>query len=401
MTPRLLLGLSVGSGLEGVDAAVVRAAGVGLGLAPKAGSAARVPFPPSARDALRPPPGANTTPSADLARAVAETAVQAARTVLVQSGASAREVFAAGLLDPARPRGETLIPWAEVADRFAEATGLTLVHAFRGRDRAAGGSGHLPTALADYLLFRHDAEDRLLVHLGSTAGVVFVPAGGKVSAAVGFEAGPGNALLDALAYHGTRGRDGADPGGKTAVQGRVRDELVGRWLEHPYFAKKPPKAVPAEAFGRGFLLAAFDAARRAGAGLPDLLCSATHLVARAVGAGCRAWLPPAGGPRRVFLSGGGTRNGLLLQLVQGQFDGLPVARADEAGVPALGRSAAGAAVLAALTADGVAGNLPLVTGAAGGRLVGQVVPGDGRTWPRWAAWAADQTGDYPRVTRAA
>ncbi|MBX9582165.1 MAG: anhydro-N-acetylmuramic acid kinase, partial [Gemmataceae bacterium] len=340
-------------------------------------------------------------PAADLTRAVADTAVQAARVVLAQAGASAREVFAAGLLDPARPRGEAVLPWAEVADRLAEQTGLTVVHAFRGRDRAAGGSGHLITALADYLLFRHESEDRLLVHLGAVAGVVFVPAGGKVSAAVGFEAGPGNALLDALAYHGTRGREPTDPGGRTAVQGRVRDELLDRWLDHPYFGRKPPKAVPADAFGRGFLLAAFDAARRAGAGLPDLLCSATHLVARAVGGACRQWLPPAAGPRRVFLSGGGTRNGLLLQLVQGQFDGLPVARSDEAGVPPLGRNAAGAAVLAGLTADGVAGNLPLVTGAAGGRLVGQVVPGDGRGWPRWAAWAADQTGDTPRVTRAA
>ena len=399
---RVLLGLSAGSGLEGVDVAVVRAAGVGLGLAPAVAGAARVPFPPSARDALAPlVPGGHTPTSPDLARAVADTAVQAARSALARAGVSARDVFAAGLLDPARPRADAAVPWAEVADRVAEQTGVTVVHAFRGRDRAAGGSGHPAAAVADYLLFRHESEDRLLVHLGAAAGVLLVPAGAKVSAVAGFEAGPGNQLLDALAYHGTRGREAADPGGKKAVQGCARDELVGRWLEHPYFGKKPPKAVPADAFGRAFLLAAFDAARRAGAGLPDLLCSATHLVARAVGAACRRWLPPAAGPRRVLLSGGGTRNGFLFQLVGPQFDGVAVERADAAGVPALARNAAGAAVLAALTCDGAAGNLPLLTGAAGGRVVGQVVPGDGRNWARCAAWLADQTGDYPRVTRAA
>ncbi|MBX9584886.1 MAG: hypothetical protein K2X87_31665, partial [Gemmataceae bacterium] len=60
MSARLLLGLSVGSGLEGVDAAAVRAGGLGLGLAPRVGPAVRVPFPPSARDVLRQAPGVHT-----------------------------------------------------------------------------------------------------------------------------------------------------------------------------------------------------------------------------------------------------------------------------------------------------------------------------------------------------
>ncbi len=76
-------------------------------------------------------------------------------------------------------------------------------------------------------------------------------------------------------------------------------------------------------------------------------------------------------------------------------------RADDAGVPALARNAAGAAVLAALTCDGVPGNLPVWTGAAGGRLIGHFAPGDGRNWARLLAWAADQAADAPRVARAA
>ena len=102
----------------------------------------------------------------------------------------------------------------------------------------------------------------------------------------------------------------------------------------------------------------------------------------------------------MLLTGGGVRNGFLWQLVGQQFDG-PIARADEVGVPALARNAAAAAVLAALTFDGVAGNLPVLTGATGGRLLGHISPGDNRNWARCTAWLADQTGDYPRATRAA
>lgn len=393
---RTLIGLSVGSGLEGADAAIVRTSGVGLSLGPAVGKTVRVLFPPAARDQLCPA----VTPSPDLVRNLADTCVHAVRTLMVQAGVSGRDVFAAGLLTPARA-GDGAILWAEVADRVAEQTGLTVVHGFRGRDRAAGGTGQPISAAADYLLFRSDAEDRLVVHLGSVTQLTFVPAGAKLTDVVAFEPGPGNGLLDAMVFHGTRGREPADPGGKKAVQGCCVEALLDRWLDHPHLTRRPPKAVHPDAFGRSFLLAAFDLARQHGAGLPDLLCTATHLIARAVMASHRDALPPAAGPRRVVLTGGGVRNGFLWQRLAQEFEGYPVGRGDEVGVPALARSAAAAAALAALTCDGVPGNLPVWTGAAGGRLIGQLAPGDGRNWARLAAWAAEQAADTPRVTRAA
>jgi anhydro-N-acetylmuramic acid kinase len=400
---RLLIGLSVGSGLEGVDAAAVRAAGVGLGLAARVGGAVRVAFPPPVRDVCRLAPGGAESfrsPGPDFVRNVAETAVHAARQVLVRSGVSPRDAFAAGMVEPAHPPADLGIVWPEVADRVAEQTGLTVLHGFRHRDRAAGGAGHPITPAADHLLFRSPTHSRLLVHLGAVTSLVLLPVGGKVSAVIGFEAGPGNQLLDAFLFHGTRGKESCDPGGKKAVQGKCLEPLLARWLEHPHLTRVPPKAVHPDAFGRGFLLAAFDSARQLGAGLPDLLCTATHLVAGAVGA-ARAWLPTTPAPRQVFATGGGVRNGFLWQLVSQQFPGEVLARADEAGLPALARNAAAAAVLAALTCDGVAGNLSVLTGATGGRLLGHFAPGDGRNWARVAAWVADQTGEYPRVNRAA
>ena len=401
MPPRLLIGLSVGSGLEGVDAVAVRANGLGLDLAPRVEASARVAFPPPVRDACRLAPGAAESSGQDVVRNVAETAVHAARQVLIRTGASPRDAFAVGLLEPARPAAGLGVAWPEVADRVAEQTGLTVLHGFRHRDRAAGGSGHPITAAADHLLLRSTTHARLLVHLGSVTSLTLVPAGGKVSNVVGFEAGPGSQLLDALIFHGTRGKESCDPGGKKAVQGKCLEPLLSRWLEHPHLTRVPPKAVHPEAFGRSFLLAAFDAARQLGAGLPDLLCTATHLAARAVGDAARAWLPKVAGPRQIVATGGGVRNGFLWQLVSQQFAGEGLTRADEAGLPALARNAAAAATLAALTCDGVAGNLAVLTGAAGGRLLGHIAPGDGRNWAKVAAWVADQTGDYPRVNRAA
>jgi anhydro-N-acetylmuramic acid kinase len=406
---RTLLGLSFGSGLEGADVAVVRATGVGLGLVPRIEQTARFTFPLAVRDALRSDQSRNgsghsessTGTSTERNRQVADTAVHATRTALAQASVSTRDVFTVGLLDPGRPAMASEIAWPEVADRIAEQTGLTLLHGFRSRDRAAGGAGHPITTAADYLLLRDDREERLLVHLGSAVGVTLIPPMAKVSAVLSFEAGPGNELLDALNYHGSRGRERTDPGGRKAVQGCCVDPLLTRWLEHPYLTRKPPKAVRPDTFGRAFLHGAFDSARQLGTALPDLLCTVTHLIARSVGEACRSWLPAPTTLRHVLLTGGGVRNGFLCQLLPQQFQGLRVQRAEGVGLGALARNAAAAAVLAALTCDGVAGNLPHLTGATGGRLLGHITPGDGRNWARCAAWIADQTGDYPGITRAA
>ncbi len=397
---RTLLGLSVSSGLEGVDAVAVRVEGLGLDLVSRVVAVPRVAFPPVVRDVIRAPATAPVAPPPEFLRTVADAAVFAARQALSKAAVSPRDTFAIGILEPTRPAAAVPIYWPEVAERVAEQTGVTVLHGFADRDHACGGCGHPITAVADFLLFRDATESRLLVHLGAVSTVLLVPADGKVSAALGFEPGPGNQLLDAVLFHGTRGKELHDIGGKQAVQGRCLDPLLARWAEHPHLTRTPPKTVHAEAFGRGFLLAAFDAVRQLNATLPDLLCTATHLAARAIGDACRIPLMKPDSARRVLLTGGGVRNGFLWQLVAKQFSG-SVERADAVGVPAQSRNAAAAAVLSALTCDGVAGNLPVLTGATGGRLLGHICPGDGRNWARCAAWLADQTGEYPRANRAA
>lgn len=397
---RTLIGLSVGSGLEGVDAVAVRADGLGLGIAPQILAALRVAFPPGVRDVFRAAHSSPAPLAPETLRAVAETLVFAARQALSRGGGAPRDTFAIGFLEPARPAAPVPVRWTEVAERIAEQTGVTVLHGFSDRDRAAGGAGRPITAVADFVLFRDAAESRLLVHLGAASQALLLPANGTVPTAFGGEPGPGNQLLDQILFHGTKGKEFSDLGGKQAVQGRCLEPLLARWADHPHLTRPLPKTVHPEAFGRSFLLAAFESTRQLGGVLPDLLCTATHLTARAIGAACRSPQMRPDSPRRVLLTGGGVRNGFLWQLVAKEFGG-SVERADAAGVPALARNAAGAAVLAALTCDGVPGNLPYLTGAAAGRLLGHISPGDGRNWARCAAWLADQTGDYPRANRAA
>ncbi len=207
---------------------------------------------------------------------------------------------------------------------------------------------------------------------------------------IGFEAGPCNLLLDTLIRQVTSGRESHDPGGKHAVQGKCIESLLTSWLAHPALQRRPPRSLPRHAFADEFAQQALAQVRQVQAGLHDLLCTATHFVARNITHALRRFLPSGAPIHRVLLSGGGVRNGLLWHLLEQQLAGLPLARTDTVGVPADLRKAVGAGILAALTLDGVPGNAPSATGAAGSRLLGSITPGSSAGWARCLQWMAQQ-----------
>jgi hypothetical protein len=70
---------------------------------------------------------------------------------------------------------------------------------------------------------------------------------------------------------------------------------------------------------------------------------------------------------------------------------LTLAKTDQVGVPSEARKPTEAAVLAALTLDGVPANLPSATGTAAARLLGSITPGSSTNWSRCLAWMLSQT----------
>jgi anhydro-N-acetylmuramic acid kinase len=248
-------------------------------------------------------------------------------------------------------------------------------------------------ALPDYLLFGHETEGRILVHLGGLARMVFLPGGRRLREVVGFEVGPCNLFLDSLMRQLTGGREAFDPGGKNAVQGRCEESLLKTWLAHPYLQRRPPKSFPRQAFETDFAARVVRQARDAGVAPRDLLCTATHFVARTITEALRRFAPPGKRFARLLLCGGGVRNGLLWHLLSQGLPHLHLQKTDAAGMPAEARKAVSFALLAALTLDGVPANLPSATGAAGSRLLGSLTPGSSLNWAHCLMWMAAQVAE--------
>jgi anhydro-N-acetylmuramic acid kinase len=404
MTTRHFIGLSSGTSLSGVDAALVRVDGIGLELAAHLQQFLHVPYPREVRDLLRHASSAAPTPVRTIAllhRVLGELFANAARQLADQARFDLRNAWCVSC------SGHTL--WHELDCRYpttlciglasvvAERTGVTTLSDPRGRDVVVGGQGVPLTPLADWLLFRDAAEARVLVHLGGVTTILALPAGAAPKQALGCSAAPGCLLLDGFMQRLTGGKEPCDVGGKHAVQGRCIEPLLEQWLAHPLVQRRPPKAITRRDFGEEFIEHAVQRARQMERSLHDLLCTATHFVARATVAALRQFVPWT--PARVLLSGGGVRNGFLWRLLDQHLAPTPLEKIDVCGIPSEARKAVAFAVLGALTLEAVPGNLPAVTGASGPRLLGSFTPGAPANWSRCLAWMAQQAA-IPKLAAA-
>lgn len=270
-------------------------------------------------------------------------------------------------------RGATL----QIGDAatLAERTGIAVVSDFRARDMAAGGQGAPLVPWADQLLFSHPERQRALQNLGGMANVTWLAKQSSGRPPMAFDTGPGVVLMDAAAELATGGQQRCDEDGRLAAAGTVDDALLAHLMAHEYFDRPPPKSTGREMFGVPFvkLLAQDLEPGRPDEGWPDLLATLTALTAKSIGQAYREWVLPEG-VDEVFLLGGGARNPTLVAAVADELSPLSLSSCEQLGVDPDAREAIAFAVLAWAHVRGIPANVPSVTGAVGGRVLGSHTP---------------------------
>lgn len=267
--------------------------------------------------------------------------------------------------------------------RLAVATGLSIIDAFPDRDLAQGGQGGPLTAVAEWMLLGDPVQSQILLDLGQTARMTFLPAGKTVNSLSrlrSFEVGPGTRLLDVLAQRLTNGQQRFDPGGCLAVQGRRISELVEHWLRDPIFERPSPCWHPRGLRAERFLAEAMQMAVAAGWSIRDLLCTATHLIAEVVVLAIRKRFQDDGESLRIVVTGGGQHNGLLLRVIGERLPDVPLIRVSDLGIPseAFGPTLVG--LLAALHLDQMPAATAAITGAEISCVLGRLTPGSPQNW---------------------
>lgn len=250
----------------------------------------------------------------------------------------------------------------QLADPYVlvEALDCPVVWDLRRRDLALGGQGAPLVPQAERWL--HGADPWLALNLGGIANLTSWD--GRRTRA--WDTGPGMSLLDLAAQRWLSLP--YDPEGAAAT-GQVDEALVTEWLQHPYFAARPPKSTGREVFGGAWL--AEHAAVLEGLPLRDRLATLAAFTAASVAQEAERVQPwPAG--LKLLISGGGARHQRVWQELAGR---MPLPLAEDLVFPSGAREAVSWALLGAASALGLPGNLPEVTGAARAAVLGSWV------WP--------------------
>ncbi len=154
----------------------------------------------------------------------------------------------------------------------------------------------------------------------------------------------------------------ADLGGVLAGAGRASEAHVARFLERPFFARKPPKSLDRDDFRD---------AMPEGLSLEDGAATLTEMTAAAVAAGCQHFPAPA---REWLVCGGGRHNPALMAALARRL-GVPVRPVEAVGWNGDALEAQAFAYLAVRSAIGLPLSLPSTTGVPRPTTGGRLFPG--------------------------
>ncbi len=251
---------------------------------------------------------------------------------------------------------------------LAERTGIDVLADFRSRDVAAGGQGAPLVPAFHQSIFGRPGQTTLVLNIGGISNLSVLPQNSDDEGDVlGFDCGPGNALMDAWCFQHTGQR--FDAGGRWAASGQLIPTLLASLLNEPYFSMPPPKSTGRDLFSMGWLAQKLQAF---GNRPPeDVQNTLTEFTARACVGGASGYLKNS---KELIVCGGGAFNLHLMQRLQAFLPTLRVVSSDVHGLPPLQVEAAAFAWLARQTTLRLPGNLPSVTGAAGLRVLGATYP---------------------------
>lgn len=365
-----VLGMISGTSMDGIDVAAGRFELDGDVVSLQAIGETSIPYDASLRKRLEAAlPPASTTAEAlcQLDTEVGQAFAAAAEEAIAEFGADTELIVS---------HGQTIFHWVEGGEVLGSLqigqpawisarTGLPVVADLRAADIAAGGQGAPLAALFDSLLLGATDITRASLNLGGISNITIV--GGRVEP-VAYDVGPANALIDAAVAHVSGGIESFDAGGAIAARGQVHEGLLQELLAEPYYSKPPPKTTGKELFHLPYLLEA--SARVGEVSDEDLVATATAIAAVTVANACRAH-----GVAEVIAAGGGVQNPTLMKMLADELGDIPLRPIDELGISSAAKESYFIALIGYLTINGLAGNLPVATGASRPVTMGALLPG--------------------------
>lgn len=246
---------------------------------------------------------------------------EAVKCLLKKSGYTTKNIHAIG------SHGQTLVHAPNTEMPFTLQLGcphiiaaqnqMTVVADFRSRDIVLGGQGAPLAPYYHHILFNNKKDNLAVVNIGGIANVTILAPG---LPPVGYDTGPGNALLDFWVnlHQGYT----YDEAGDWAKTGGLIPELLDQLLSDEYFKQKPPKSIDKAYFLDGWLQKHLKPDYKPEDVQTTLVHLTAHSIANTIKAPCS----------KLLVCGGGVKNAYLLNILSHYLPGIQVQTTDAYGV---------------------------------------------------------------------
>ena len=380
---RLVIGLMSGTSADGVDAALCRITGHGTSTKVEQLGFVFDPFDTQVREEILRLAGGQEATAADfcrinflLGRLYAETSLRLCR----ECGVEPKDIDLVGshgqtlwhIPQPETYLGQTFRSTLQLGECsvLTETFGCPVVGDFRVRDVAAGGLGAPLVPYSEYLIYRSETKCIALQNIGGIGNITCLPPACKPEEVFAFDTGPGNMVMDAVYGAITHGEKRFDEGGAFAAKGRVHQPLLNLMMDDEYIRRQPPKTTGREYYGPAYVERIMAEAKAQHLTDEDLMATVTAFTAATIAYSVEHFFPVK--PDELIIGGGGSMNATLLKDIATALPACKVMTNEQLGYDSNAKEAVAFAVLANEAIFAGCNNMPSVTGATKGVVMGKI-----------------------------
>jgi anhydro-N-acetylmuramic acid kinase len=204
-------------------------------------------------------------------------------------------------------------------DHIAHATNIITISDFRQKHIAAGGEGAPLAAYGDFLIFSKRGEDRIMLNIGGIANFTFLPENLNADEVFSTDVGPGNTMMDAFVQKNFTEKY-FDENATIARAGTINIALLNELKSHSFFSQPFPKTTGPELFNLSYLEKVQLKSSTQKISVEDIMATLNRFSADVIVGAIRK-ITFTKSNVKIFSSGGGMHNPLLMENIKSQLTG--------------------------------------------------------------------------------
>ena len=211
-------------------------------------------------------------------------------------------------------------------DHIAVNTGIITLSDFRQKHIAAGGEGAPLAAYGDYLLFKEEGTDVILLNIGGIANFTYLPADAAAASMFSSDTGPGNTMMDAWMQKNFTGKF-YDENATVAKEGKVNEAVLHCLLKNDFLQKPLPKTTGPELFNLNYLGTAKQTAGVDNLSVADTMSTLNRFSGQTIADAIKPLIKDR--PCKIYVSGGGMHNPVLMDYLNNNLAGAQIKSTSE------------------------------------------------------------------------